>query len=508
MDYKPFLNRDFKTLLDPEPSKSRWQWGSLHWVVLCAFIMAMVSIFALTSKEATGVVRPTATESVQQVDVKNDSRQLIRIPLDIPGTNNNSGQEQQARISTARLDTAIEPQQPIAATDVVKDMAPLPTLNIKIKSGDSLASIFKKHNLSARTLHQIMKLAEPKQILRNIQPGKILKVQRDANNELQQLVYEMDQFNYLSIQRQFNYLSIQRQLNPADKIPFTAKQITRQTEKRIHFASGVIENSLFEDGQQSGLSTTLIMEMANIFGWDIDFALDLRKGDQFSLLFEEHFLDGVKVQDGPVLAAQFTNQGHTYKAVRFTNENGFASYYSPDGLSMRKAFLRTPVDFRRISSRFGKRRHPTLNRLRLHKGVDYAAPTGTPIRASGDGKIIYRNRRGGYGKAIIIQHGGRYSTLYAHLSGYKRGITIGKKVKQGQIIGYVGSTGRATGPHLHYEFRVNGVHRNPLTIKLPNAAPIAAKYRKDFSEHATRVLAQLDSYLPATATTRVAARSQ
>ena len=161
---------------------------------------------------------------------------------------------------------------------------------------------------------------------------------------------------------------------------------------------------------------------------------------------------------------------------------------------MRKAFLRTPVDFRRISSRFGKRKHPVLSGIRMHKGVDYSAPTGTPIKAAGDGKVIHKGTKGGYGRTIIIQHGGRYSTLYAHMSSYRKGIYIGKRVKQGQVIGYVGSSGRATGPHLHYEFRVNGVHRNPLTVKLPNAQPIDNRYKQDFALHAESMLSQLAMY--------------
>ena len=217
------------------------------------------------------------------------------------------------------------------------------------------------------------------------------------------------------------------------------------------------------------------MELANIFGWDIDFALDIRAGDHFTVIYEERFLNGEKIGNGPILAAEFVNQGRSYKAIRYSDAGNRSDYYSPTGLSMRKAFLRTPVDFRRISSRFGKRKHPILNRMRMHTGVDYAASRGTPIRAAGDGKVIHKGRKGGYGRTVIIQHGGRYSTLYAHMNSYRRGVYTGKRVKQGQIIGYVGSSGRATGPHLHYEFRVNGVHRNPLTVKLPSAKPINSK---------------------------------
>ncbi|HEB55730.1 MAG TPA: peptidase M23 [Gammaproteobacteria bacterium] len=316
--------------------------------------------------------------------------------------------------------------------------------------------------------------------LKSLRPGDVFRFQIDENQHLQKLVYNISPLKSLHIQRQ--------------KQGFTATVQIKDIEKRSTYAVGRIKSSLFEAGKDAGLSDTLIMKMVNIFGWDIDFALDIRKGDQFALIYEEQFLDGKKINDGAILAAEFINRGHTYRALRFTDASDHSDYYTPEGRSMRKAFLRTPVDFRRISSRFGNRHHPVLNRMRLHKGVDYAAKTGTPIRASGDGKIIFRGRKGGYGRTVIIQHGGRYSTLYAHMSRFKKGLTAGKRVKQGQIIGYVGQSGRATGPHLHYEFRVNGVHRNPLTIRLPNAAPIKKQYRDSFRRTASALLAQLDMH--------------
>jgi murein DD-endopeptidase MepM/ murein hydrolase activator NlpD len=237
------------------------------------------------------------------------------------------------------------------------------------------------------------------------------------------------------------------------------------------------------------------MELVNIFGWDVDFALDIRKGDRFALLFEEHYLDGDKLRDGKILAAEFTSRGDTYRAVLFTDPQGNSQYYSPDGKSMRKAFLRSPVDFRRISSKFQPERyHPVLGKKRPHRGVDYAAKTGTPIKAAGDGKVIFRGRKGGYGNTVVLQHGGNITTLYAHMSKFRRGVSSGSRVKQGQIIGYVGATGLATGPHLHYEFRINGSHRNPLTVKLPDAEPIPAKYKGEFMQQSRQLLAQLDLF--------------
>ncbi|HKJ77578.1 MAG TPA: peptidoglycan DD-metalloendopeptidase family protein, partial [Gammaproteobacteria bacterium] len=264
-------------------------------------------------------------------------------------------------------------------------------------------------------------------------------------------------------------------------------------ESRTAHATGTIETSLFEAGREAGLSDRTIMELAYIFGWDVDFALDIRAGDRFTILYEEQFLDGEKLRNGPILAAEFINRGRVVRAVRFTDPSGHTDYYSPEGRSMRKAFLRSPVDFRRISSRFQRERfHPVLGKKRPHRGVDYAANVGTPIKASGDGKIVFRGWKGGYGRAVILRHGGRYTTLYGHMSRFRGGLRTGSRVKQGQVIGYVGASGLATGPHLHYEFRVNGVHRDPLKVELPKAEPIRKAYRDDFRQASKPLLAQLE----------------
>ncbi|MEJ2115872.1 MAG: peptidoglycan DD-metalloendopeptidase family protein [Gammaproteobacteria bacterium] len=260
-------------------------------------------------------------------------------------------------------------------------------------------------------------------------------------------------------------------------------------------ATGKINHSLFLAGQDAGMSDGLIMELAGIFGWDIDFALDIRQNDTFTVVYEELFLQGEKVGDGNIIAAEFVNNKHTYRAYRYTDNNGKTEFYSPDGKSMRKPFMRTPVDLARISSRFNlKRKHPILNKIRAHKGVDYAAATGTAIKATGDGKVVHRGRKGGYGNTIILRHGNTYTTLYAHMSKYARKTGIGSRVKQGQIIGYIGSTGLATGPHLHYEFRVNGVHRNPLKVKLPSAKPLPNSEIEKFKISIQPMIVQLDSY--------------
>ncbi|MCP4993332.1 MAG: peptidoglycan DD-metalloendopeptidase family protein [Gammaproteobacteria bacterium] len=349
----------------------------------------------------------------------------------------------------------------------------------KVKSGDTLSKIFSRLSLSANLLHRIVNSGPEAKKLAQIRPGERVRVRLDSENQLLELVHKRSPIESL-------------QVIPEGE-SFTTRLIEKRLESRTTELSGIITESLYEGAKRAGLTDNLTMELANIFGWDIDFALEIRAGDQFSLVYEEAWLDGKKYRDGAILAAEFINRGKSYRAIRYEDDQGNSSYYSPDGHSMRKAFLRAPVDFRRISSRFTRARyHPVLGKKRPHRGVDYSAATGTPIRASGDGRVIFRGKKGGYGRTIIIQHGGKYTTLYAHLSKYTRKVKSGSRVKQGQTIGYVGKSGLATGPHLHYEFRVNGVHRNPLTIKLPAASPIAKKYRSDFQQKILPLMTQLD----------------
>lgn len=239
---------------------------------------------------------------------------------------------------------------------------------------------------------------------------------------------------------------------------------------------GVITDSLFMAGQRADIPAASIMEMADIFGGEIDFILDTREGDNFSIIYEEQYLNDEFIGNGEILAAQFTNQGEQFVAVRYTNEAGETGYYNQDGESMQKAFLRTPLDVFRISSNFNlARKHPILNTIRAHRGTDYAAPRGTPVRATSDGTVTWAARSGSFGKLIVLQHGGSFETKYAHLNDYATGIKKGARVRQGQIIGYVGTTGGSTGPHLHYEFLVNGVHKDPRTIteQLPQAIALS-----------------------------------
>jgi murein DD-endopeptidase MepM/ murein hydrolase activator NlpD len=247
--------------------------------------------------------------------------------------------------------------------------------------------------------------------------------------------------------------------------------------------------------QRVGLSDALTMRLAQIFQWDIDFVLDIRKGDEFHVVYEELYVGDNFIGYGDILAAEFVNRGDAYRAIRYQDASGRADYFAPDGASMRKAFLRAPVEFSRISSNFNLRRiHPLFKRNVPHRGIDYAAPTGTPVLAAGDGRVATASRTEPNGNYVVLQHGEQFTTKYLHLSKFGRGIRSGAKVRQGQIIGYVGATGWATGPHLHYEFLVNGVHQNPRTVELPDAAPISAGELARFNQRTQPLLALLDDF--------------
>lgn len=354
-------------------------------------------------------------------------------------------------------------------------------LERKIQPGDTLTRIFKDWELSSRLLHRIVNSdKKAAKEFAHINPGQILRIQVDADDRFKELEYQIDPTKKLQVTR--------------DNDELVATLVERKIDVRDNEVSGIIESSLFESAQKASLSDALTMQLAKIFGWDIDFALEIRSGDRFSVVFSEEWLDGNKLADGPILAAEFVNQGKIYRAVRFKDPSGKVNYYTPDGKGLRKAFLRTPVKFSRISSGFTKRRwHPVLKKWRSHKGVDYAAPTGTPVNAAGDGKVTFVGHKGGYGKVIILQHQDKYSTVYGHLSRFAKGLKPGKRIRQGQLIGYVGKTGLASGPHLHYEFRVNGKHRNPLNVTFLPAAPINKNYLSDFRRVSRPLLAKLDT---------------
>ena len=273
----------------------------------------------------------------------------------------------------------------------------------------------------------------------------------------------------------------------------------RATEERaalytqVAMKSSVVQSSLFAASDAAGIPDSVAMQLADIFGGDVDFHRDLRKGDRFSVVYEMHHFSGRPVRAGRVLAAEFVNQGNVFRAVFFRDPQGRSGYYTPDGRNMRKAFLRSPIEFSRVTSGFSSSRfHPVLKTWRAHKGIDYGAPTGTRVRATADGYVTFAGRKGGYGNVVTVRHPNGYTTVYAHLSGIAQGVRQGRRVIQGEVVGSVGSTGLATGPHLHYEFHVNGVHQNPMRLAMPPGPPVTARLRPEFEEAARPLFARLD----------------
>ncbi|UFH49848.1 peptidoglycan DD-metalloendopeptidase family protein [Pseudomonas sp. KNUC1026] len=350
---------------------------------------------------------------------------------------------------------------------------------VLVAKGDTLSTLFQKVGLSASDVQAALDSNPQAKQFTRLQRGQVLQFELSPDGQLQ------------SLHSQVSHLETIRLNRKGDTFAF--EKVIEKPVVRSAYAHGVINSSLSLSAQKSGLSHTQVLDLANIFGYDLDFTQDIRQGDQFDVIYEQRVLDGKVVSTGSILSARFVSRGKTYTAVRYTNKQGNSSYYTADGNSMRKAFVRSPVDFARISSRFsGARAHPILNKIRAHQGVDYAAARGTPIKATGDGKVILAGRKGGYGNTVIIQHGNTYRTLYGHMQGFAKGIRDGSPVKQGQVIGYIGTTGLATGPHVHYEFQVNGVHVDPLGQKLPMADPIAKGEKGRFMQQSQTLMARMD----------------
>ncbi|MBM7062195.1 peptidoglycan DD-metalloendopeptidase family protein [Pseudomonas sp. UL073] len=350
---------------------------------------------------------------------------------------------------------------------------------ITVARGDTLSTLFAKLGLSSTDVHTVLNSAKEAKLFGQLKVGQVLEIHLSADGQLENMHSQLSPLESITLSKNGDLFKFKRDLAKPDV--------------RAAYARGVIDSSLSLAGKRAGLSHEMTMDLANVFGYDIDFSQDIRDGDEFEVIYEEKAVAGKRVGTGEILAARFKNRGKLYTAVRYTSKQGITSYYTADGNSMRKAFIRMPVDFARISSGFSMgRKHPILNKIRAHKGVDYAAPRGTPIKATGDGKIMLAGRRGGYGNCVIIQHGNTYRTLYGHMQGFAKGIRNGSMVKQGQIIGYIGTTGLSTGPHLHYEFQVNGVHVDPLSRKLPMADPIAKAEKARFLQQSQPLLARMD----------------
>ena len=376
-----------------------------------------------------------------------------------------------------------------AATAALKPLGA--AIEVIVRRDDTLDGIFRRLSLSIEDLAAVRSLPGIRQSLDFLRPGDTVKL-TSLNGGLTSLSRRISDTATLTVTR-------------APAGGFAADIVPNAIEVRTAPLVGRITSSLFRTVNELGASDQVALQLAEVFRYDIDFAQELQPGDSFRILLEKVWRDGRYLRDGDILAAEFVNNGRSYRAVRYTLPDGSREYYTPDGKSLRKAFLLAPLQFSRVSSGFGLRWHPILDHLRAHKGIDYAAPTGTPIRAAGEGRVSFRGEQGGYGNVVMLSHPGGVQTVYGHLSHFASGLFVGKRVKQGELIGFVGMTGLATGPHLHYEYRVGGVHRNPASIKTLPAEPISASLKADFEAKAATLLQGLDG-LPQGSTTVVASR--
>jgi murein DD-endopeptidase MepM/ murein hydrolase activator NlpD len=341
---------------------------------------------------------------------------------------------------------------------------------VRIERGDTIATVLQRLQIDDAGAGHVLQRSKDARALYRLIPGRTVRAQTTAAGQLIALRY-LNGTQLLKIDREGDTFAVSE--GPAE------------TETRTHMRSGEIRSSLFAATDAAGMSDAIAVQIAEVFSTDIDFHRDLRKGDRFAAIYEVHYHQGEPVKTGRLLSAEFVNNGKTFQAVWFQNPDGEGGYYTPDGKNIRKAFLRSPLEFSRVSSGFSMARfHPVMKTWRAHKGVDYAAPTGTRVKATADGIVEFSGRQGGYGNLVVLRHQSKYTTWYGHLSRFAPGLHKGKRVAQGEIIGFVGSTGLATGPHLHYEFRTNNIHQDPLRVAMPPAPPLAPQHRAAFDDAA------------------------
>ncbi len=349
----------------------------------------------------------------------------------------------------------------------------------RIARGDTLSSLLKRLGVDNEDIQKFLVTAHQTKSLGRLKPGRSVLARVTSGGRLMLFRYLLSDESLVTVDR----------VNDA----FRASEQAVKLEARSVLRSGLIEGSLFGATDAADVPDSIASELAEVFSGDIDFQKDLRRGDRFSLVYEAFYYEGQMVKTGRLLAAEFVNQGKSYRAVYFKDPQGREGYFGQDGQSLKRAFLKSPMPFSRISSGFTTARfHPILKLWRAHRGVDYAAPTGAPVRSVADGVVAFSGRQHGYGNLLVLDHQRPYSTAYGHLSRFAKGIRRGAHVSQGQIVAYVGATGLATGPHLHFEFRVAGVQKNPLTLKLPTSYPLDRRYKTAFVAKAQPLIGKLD----------------
>lgn len=351
--------------------------------------------------------------------------------------------------------------------------------NERIQRGDTVAELLRRLNVEDQAASDYLRKNKDAESLRQLGVGKEVQAETDANGALLALRFLGNDTNQMVIEKSGE--------------DFRARTLPAQTEQRVLIRTGEIKTNLFAATDEVGLPDPAANQLADIFGGDIDFHRDLRKGDKFTVIYEMTYINGEAARTGRIISAEFVNHGHAYRAAYFQTTEYTGDYYSPEGKSMRKAFLRSPIEFSRVSSGFSHSRfHPVLNKWRAHKGVDYAAPIGTKVKVTSDGVVSFVGNQGGYGNVVMVNHQGRYTTVYGHLSRFAGGIRKGQHLGQGQIVGYVGMTGLASGPHLHYEFKQSGIQRDPLKVALPDGKPVSEAQMSTYIEKTGDLFARLD----------------
>lgn len=347
-----------------------------------------------------------------------------------------------------------------------------------VQRGDTIADLLRRLNVEDPGASDFLRGNKSAEALRQLAVGREVQAETDINGALLTLRFLSQDANQVVIEKNGDH--------------FDTRVLPQLAEQRIQIRTGEIRSTLFDATDEARLPEPAANQLADIFGGDIDFHRDLRKGDKFTVIYEMTYINGDAVRTGRILSAEFVNHGHTYRAAYFQTTEFTGDYYAPDGKSMRKAFLRSPIEFSRVSSGFSKSRfHPVLNKWRAHKGVDYAAPTGTKVKVTSDGVVSFVGKQGGYGNVVMVRHQGNFTTVYGHLSRFASGIRPGMRLGQGQIVGHVGMTGLASGPHLHYEFKQGSIQRDPLKVALPDGKPIPAAQMASFRAETSELFGQL-----------------
>lgn len=468
------VDRDYLWLRDTPQKSPSWR----PWAPVALVPIAAALAWYLTAPDRPAQARYIAASPVTRIQVD-----PVGGPRSVPVNFSpalGSGRAMPAPRPSRPIQLAFAPAESLAGSKETPPRAKPGWRRVTIGNGDTLSLAFARNGLSYMDSLRIAHMPQlGHYFTRGLQAGDVLDIKADNSGRVQQISYTVDALHHLTVRRTDD--------------GFSGTLAERSAEHRQTSVSGVIRHSFYKDALNAGLTDQQAATLHHIFSWDVDFGRDIQPGDRFVVVYDELYHDNEKIGDGPIRAAALINDGHVIRAIRYTDSSNRSEYYRPDGRPMRQAFVRAPVDYTHISSPFNLNRlHPILHRIRRHEGTDYAAPEGTPIHATGNGRIIFRGRRGGYGNVVIIRHNRHITMRFAHMSRFADNLHVGSQVHQGQTIGYVGMTGLATGPHVHYEFRVDGKPRNPQTVALPGAPPLQGQALAAFKAAHADVIATLD----------------